>query len=529
MKHQNMYSRIMTLNQKFNKENYELTKFSNKSKFEALRKWSIDNGSIFQETIDFPIKYGPFGYDGVKSKREIQDNEAILFIPRKQMIISKDYEHLFSFLYDNKEEKEDRSNIVLTLALIIEEEKGNESFYKPYLDILPDNDFIILWTKSDLEQLDDEKMIDSVNMLCYEINDEYKKIVSNSKFKHLSKDKFIFFYSHVQSREFYIDDMTSALVPLAELFNHDTVKTRYEFYDSENMVFKNTVDLCGNTNDDIQPTMSPIWPKRDISYDPYKEIHLKIDLKKHEEEEDDSNKVVLLDKNDFFVFATSTSQFFHKGEQLFLNYSKLTNKSALLHYGFNMLVNKYDSTVFYFEFAQKEKELLKISFPKHLKFDDKPNKILLKVKIKYRKICEILLKYFRFMHFTNKDDYYLYSFSHEIEYKIICNSIDYLSNQLELMEKKHSIESDLTFLEGDSMTPRQMNYTIYRLRRKINVAHQIELLKAIKFIMEKHQLKDYFNILEYIDELSNISEYEVDKDCISKIMIFILSQKVQIK
>ena len=130
---------------------------------------------------------------------------------------------------------------------------------------------------------------------------------------------------------------------------------------------------------------------------------------------------------------------------------------------------------------------------------------------------------------TNKDDYYLYSFSHEIEYKIICNSIDYLSNQLELMEKKHSIESDLTFLEGDSMTPRQMNYTIYRLRRKINVAHQIELLKAIKFIMEKHQLKDYFNILEYIDELSNISEYEVDKDCISKIMIFILSQKVQIK
>ena len=249
----------------------------------------------------------------------------------------------------------------------------------------------------------------------------------------------------MQSREFYIDDMTSALVPLAELFNHDTVKTRYEFYDSENMVFKNTVDLCGNTNDDIQPTMSPIWPKRDISYDPYKEIHLKIDLKKHEEEEDDSNKVVLLDKNDFFVFATSTSQFFNKGEQLFLNYSKLTNKSALLHYGFNMLVNKYDSTVFYFEFAQKEKELLKISFPKHLKFDDKPNKILLKVKIKYRKICEILLKYFRFMHFTNKDDYYLYSFSHEIEYKIICNSIDYLSNQLELMEKKHSIESDLTF------------------------------------------------------------------------------------
>ena len=86
--------------------------------------------------------------------------------------------------------------------------------------------------------------------------------------------------------------------------------------------------------------------------------------------------------------------------------------------------------------------------------------------------------------FTNKDDYYLYSFSHEIEYKIICNRIDYLSNQLELMEKKHSIESDLTFLEGDSMTPRQMNYTIYRLRRKINVAHQIELLKAIKFIME---------------------------------------------
>lgn len=525
MQKRNIYSRLTELSNKFNCENIEKTKQINKTKFDTLRQWSLDNGALFNHSIEFPIAYGPFGYYGVKAKIDINSNEAIIFVPRKQMIISKDYEDKFPFIKVT-EEKDDRSNLILTLILITEEEKGNNSFYKPYLDVLPINDFLIFWDQKSLNELDDDRIIESVKSLCYEMKEEYNEVVKNERFKNLSLDKFIFFYSHVNSREFYINDTTSALVPLAELFNHDVVKTRYEFYDSENMVFKFTKNLCGNTIEDIQGTKSSVLPVREITYDPYKEIVLqKDDHKKDDEEDNDGAKNVDLGENDFFVFATSSEQQFKKGNQLFLNYSKLDNRTSLVHYGFNSIDNYFDSTVLYMEFDIKNKETLKGVFPKHLKCN-KPGIIELKLKIKFRKICESLIKYFRFEHFKTKSDYYICSFDQKLEHEVISKSIEFLNKHLKILNEKHSIEDDLTFLEGDKMTLREMNFVIYRLRRKINLAHQIDLLNKIKSIMENHQLKDYLSIVEFLEEMKDVSHYDIDKNCLNKMVKFVVSQQI---
>ena len=142
MQKRNIYSRLSELSNKFNCENIEKTKQINKTKFDTLRQWSLSNGALFNHSIEFPIAYGPFGYYGVKAKIDINSNEAIIFVPRKQMIISKDYEDKFPFIKIT-EEKDDRSNFILTIILITEEEKENNSSYKPYLDLLPINDFLI--------------------------------------------------------------------------------------------------------------------------------------------------------------------------------------------------------------------------------------------------------------------------------------------------------------------------------------------------------------------------------------------------
>ena len=160
-----------------------------------------------------------------------------------------------------------------------------------------------------------------------------------------------------------------------------------------------------------------------------------------------------------------------------MNYSKLDNRTSLVHYGFNSIDNYFDSTVLYMEFDIKNKETLKGVFPKHLKCN-KPGIIEIKIKIKFRKICENLIKYFRFEHFTTKSDYYVCSFDQKLEHEVISKSIEFLNKHLKILNDKHSIEDDLSFLEGDKMTLREMNFVIYRLRRKINLAQFIILPRS---------------------------------------------------
>ena len=113
MQKRNIYSRLTELSNKFNCENIEKTKQINKTKFDTLRQWSLDNGALFNHSIEFPIAYGPFGYYGVKAKIDINSNEAIIFVPRKQMIISKDYEDKFPFIKVT-EEKDDNGKVLIS-------------------------------------------------------------------------------------------------------------------------------------------------------------------------------------------------------------------------------------------------------------------------------------------------------------------------------------------------------------------------------------------------------------------------------
>ena len=87
-----MIETIKNLSLYFNKEKENPSKYINPDllkKYSIFKNWLIENGSIFTKNIDFPYVYGPFNLIGCKSISEINENESILLIPKKLMIISK--------------------------------------------------------------------------------------------------------------------------------------------------------------------------------------------------------------------------------------------------------------------------------------------------------------------------------------------------------------------------------------------------------------------------------------------------------
>ena len=116
-----MYRRIKKITDFFNKEckdsqikiKPELIK-----KYNIFKNWLINNGAIFSQNIDFPSSYGPFNLIGCKSISEIEENESILLIPKKLMIISRELHYLDDFI-DSIEEELFESHDIPTLYLTL--------------------------------------------------------------------------------------------------------------------------------------------------------------------------------------------------------------------------------------------------------------------------------------------------------------------------------------------------------------------------------------------------------------------------
>ena len=93
------------------------------------------------------------------------------------MILSSDYEDILPICV--QDEEENKSTLILTLFLLEEEQKEN-SFFKPYIDLFPEQDYIIFWDEKYLKEMDNEKIILSAHFLYYEI---YQ---TNVDFRHCS-------------------------------------------------------------------------------------------------------------------------------------------------------------------------------------------------------------------------------------------------------------------------------------------------------------------------------------------------------
>ena len=227
------------------------------------------------------------------------------------------------------------------------------------------------------------------------------------------------------------------------------------------------------------------------------------------------------------------------------NNNELCNKKLLKNKGFCLLYNKNDYLVIIINFKRGyiliDRYLENIFKENYETKNNDPIYNDIKIKIYFNFIPTDLLKYFRFLYFyeTKKiaKDYFKYNFNLDIEINVITNSIKFLEDKLNFMEKNFSFEKDLKKLEDEVFNNKEKksyiktNLIIFRLSQKIIIKNQINLLSYILKIMEKYKVSGYNNIYDYISKENIPNEYDSKENNRLKILRFIayMSQNIDLK
>ena len=534
-----MIEKIKSLSDYFNKENENPSSCINSDlfkKYSIYKNWLIENGAIFSKNIDFPYTYGPFNLIGCKSVSDINEKESILLVPKKLMIISRELSYLDEYIEDIEGELYedcDMATLYLTLHLCFEI-NNKKSFFRPYFDlILYNHNFLDDFTEENLKLFDDDdKIILSIKEMMNELDELYDTIKEGKYFKNISKKEFLFCYSQVVSRQFFIDKNCTALIPLADLLNHNNLLVHYELYDSENYIFKYTdyFTVSSDKNKDIVPTSIKQYPNNNIIKNEIKPFI----FEKKEDDEEENEEKIKINENDYFSISTSKGQKILKGKQVFNNYYNGGNKYLLKNYGFCLIDNIYDHTLINFNF-EKGKDIylnkyLEIVSGKNYKTDKDPFFNIVKIKIYFNEANFFLVKYYRFFYFYEsvKDikQYVIYKFDINLEISFISLAIERLKLKFngEKIEEINELENELFNNKEKKLNGFKINVLIYRITQKRNILNQIDLMEFILKIMKKYknEIKSYKEMLNYIDEFVNITKYDTDENSKIKIIKFII-------
>lgn len=121
-----------------------------------LRQWLIDNGAAFPK-LAWPAPVGDGGVRGVRATAPIAPHEEMLRVPRR-LLISEELcwrDPQLGRVFDENRDVFSRDDPVLALFLVREMVCGEQSFFHPYLAILPEPESVQDWTDAELEELRD--------------------------------------------------------------------------------------------------------------------------------------------------------------------------------------------------------------------------------------------------------------------------------------------------------------------------------------------------------------------------------------
>jgi len=259
-------------------------------------EWLISNGCQF-DNIDWPSYNTISGSRGAVAKCDILPNQIMLSIPYHLMLSPpnafKDPIIGLS-LHDSKDLL--TGDLLLAVYLTYEYEKGKDSFYYPYLKILPKPSTISEWSDDELKELHDDNLVLRAKRaknrvkIMYECNilpyrNQYSDILPKDS---LAFDTFKFSWYSIQARAFGRRLPWTAMVPFADCLNHANVQTKYDYNINDNGYFR--------------------------------------------------------------LFPTGTNTY-TKGSEVFNSYGRRPNDNLLLDYGFSMLDNEWDQVLVDFPFT----------------------------------------------------------------------------------------------------------------------------------------------------------------------------------
>ncbi|OMJ75492.1 hypothetical protein SteCoe_25341 [Stentor coeruleus] len=220
-----------------------------RKKFNDLIRWLVDGGAIFPK---IHIEFYSQDSRGVHCIRTINKKECILYIPPTHIItleLAQSSPIGQKMLANNLKLLSPKHCYLSTF--IIQEKRKPDSFWAPYIKILPEyfRNFPIFFTEEEKECLIGTAFIDLVNEKIVDIKEDYNTICSVApEFAEVSFEEFCRVRMAVSSRIFGMEiekKSTDGFVPLADMLNHQKARqTSWKFCQQRNgFIIEAAVDI----------------------------------------------------------------------------------------------------------------------------------------------------------------------------------------------------------------------------------------------------------------------------------------------
>ena len=251
--------------------------------------------------MEWPASDGTVGgCRGARALEDIASGENMLEIPIKLMMGPP---HAFTdpVLGPIIKANEDllRGDMLLSLFIMFELAKGEDSFYFPYLEMLPEPGSVSQWTEEQLAELENQDLVLKSKNRLTSLRNNYSRVIVKLCTAHpealplesFSYEKFLFAWYSVQARAFGKRLQWTAMVPFADCLNHSNLQTKYDY------------DVGGNGLFRLFPSGANCYPA---------------------------------------------------GSEVFNSYGRRHNENLLMDYGFAMLDNQWDEVDVQFSLARGE-------------------------------------------------------------------------------------------------------------------------------------------------------------------------------
>lgn len=120
-----------------------------------------DNGFAHPK-VEYPAVFGN-GLQGLRAIEDIKPDEVLIAVPTKTLIsveharkseLSELYESHDALFMANSE----RDFLILTIFVIFEKLKGDQSFYEPYLSVVNPGTYTCYWVDEYIDKCDDPEI-----------------------------------------------------------------------------------------------------------------------------------------------------------------------------------------------------------------------------------------------------------------------------------------------------------------------------------------------------------------------------------
>ena len=206
---------------------------------EVFAKWFHDNGGSYPK-IQWPSRDTMGQVRGTIATDDIHTNEPMLYVPENIMIsppICKANPLIGHVFTENEDFFARDDDTMLAVFVMFEKERGHDSFWYPYLAMLPWPCSVADWSPTELNELQDRRLMQEAtmrpvklkkkyNLLMTLLCDKYSDLFSKETF---TLEKYVFAWMTIQARAFGRRIPWTALVPFADCLNHTNVQTKYDF------------------------------------------------------------------------------------------------------------------------------------------------------------------------------------------------------------------------------------------------------------------------------------------------------------